>query len=108
VVYPIRCKECHHIYVGQTGRQLKDRVKEHERAVRRGDRSNACAKHTLENGHELDLGNVHVIHYEKNMYTRLTLESFSIAANHSRVMNISAPNLCMKKWCDVFRGGVQV
>ena len=33
VVYLIPCKECRKVYIGQTGRSLKQRVKEHKRAL---------------------------------------------------------------------------
>ena len=61
VVYCINCKHCSSIYIGQTGRKLNERLKEHERAINKGDKSNACAKHTDESKHEMDLLNVKVV-----------------------------------------------
>ena len=51
VVYGINCTRCDKIvYVGETGRTLKDRLKEHEADVRLG-REKPMAEHFNKNGH---------------------------------------------------------
>ena len=42
VIYKIPC-ECGDVYIGETGRNLKQRMEEHKRAVRKADPSNAIA-----------------------------------------------------------------
>ena len=54
VVYSILCTECPK--VGQTGRCLKQRLKEHRCALKNGDvAASALAKHALTAGHGIDL-----------------------------------------------------
>ena len=40
VVYEVPCASCDHVYIGETGRGLKERVKEHRYAVRMGNMNN--------------------------------------------------------------------
>ena len=48
VDYSIPCTECPKVYIGQTGRSLKHRLKEHQRALRNGDMAaSALAEHAL-------------------------------------------------------------
>ena len=37
IVYQIPCSDCSQTYVGQSGRTIVDRIKEHQRAVKNGD-----------------------------------------------------------------------
>ena len=47
VVYSIPCTDCPKVYIGQTGRCLKLRLKEHHRALKNGDvAASAVAEHT--------------------------------------------------------------
>ena len=56
VVYSIACEGCPKVYTGQTGRCLKQRVSEHQRAFKKGDvRTSALDDHVLEIGHAVDL-----------------------------------------------------
>jgi len=43
VVYKIKCNDCNKIYIGQTNRALKIRIKEHKRAVSRDDKTSLVA-----------------------------------------------------------------
>jgi len=98
VVYAITCSNCRGMYVGQTGRQLVQRIKEHERAINRGELTNACAKHTSSEKHSMNLLDIKTVYCEKNWGMRVALEAYTIAANHSRVINISPPAKEMIKW----------
>ena len=97
-MWAITCKDCTRIYLGQTGRKLGDRVKEHERAIKKGDVNNACAKHNVETKHEIELQDVKVVYKEKMGSIRLALESYTIAANQSRLLNLAPPIVSMLKW----------
>ena len=62
VVYKIRCKDCFQSYIGQTGRTLSCRIKEHKRAVSQGDsNASALAEHVLNTGHQIDWSNAMVL-----------------------------------------------
>jgi predicted GIY-YIG superfamily endonuclease len=47
-VYAIKCS-CGHVYIGQTGRELTERLKEHQRHCRNGDPQSAVAEHVWNN-----------------------------------------------------------
>ena len=52
VIYKIPCGGCPQAYVGQTGRSLSHRAKEHLRACRNGDTElSAVAEHAWSSGH---------------------------------------------------------
>ena len=103
VVYSISCQNCNRIYIGQTGRELQERVKEHKRAVTKNCISNALARHAHETNHDLDFEKIRVIQREKNSRTRLLLESYSIAGNAARALNLSPPDSRMVNWIDLFK-----
>ena len=52
VVYRIAC-ECGRVYVGETGRTLKQRITEHKRAVKNADSNNGPALHVARTKHEI-------------------------------------------------------
>ena len=53
-VYEIPCADCDSVYIGETGRSLKDRIKEHKYAVSRGDMKNGVAAHAWSSQHKVD------------------------------------------------------
>ena len=51
VVYRIPC-ECGKVYIGETGRSMQERIKEHDRDIRLGrTQTSAVSEHTHETGH---------------------------------------------------------
>ena len=54
VVYSIPCAECPRTYIGQTGRSLDHRLREHRRALKNGDLgSSALAEHVFSSNHRV-------------------------------------------------------
>ena len=51
-IYKLTCTTCERSYVGQTGRNLKQRHKEHIRYIRNNDPQSAYATHIINNLHE--------------------------------------------------------
>ena len=45
VVYEVPCGECEQVYIGETGRNLKERLKEHQYAVKKENPKNGIAAH---------------------------------------------------------------
>ena len=54
VVYEVPCGECNQVYIGETGRNLKERMREHQYAVKRKDMNNGIAAHICEHQHPVD------------------------------------------------------
>jgi hypothetical protein len=51
-IYSLKCSTSNHIYVGQTGHNLKTRSKEHHRYIRTNNPKAAYAMHILNNNHQ--------------------------------------------------------
>ena len=51
-IYRMRCKTCNKVYVGQSGRTIGIRFKEHIRYIRSNNSTSAYATHVLESRHE--------------------------------------------------------
>ena len=79
VVYYIPCTDCPKVYIGQTGRCLKLRLKEHHCALKNGDvATSAVAEHTWTMGHSMDLTKSTVLDCHPHTTTRCLLESWHI------------------------------
>ena len=79
VVYQIECKDCEASYVGQTGRHLRERLKEHTKALEKGNTMNSgVAEHAFEKHHNIDLDNIRVLDTESNQSKRLVREALRI------------------------------
>ena len=76
IVYKIKCKDCDCVYVGQTSRALKTRMKEHTKAIATLDKNYFLAKHHMLNGHQIDLNNVEIIDRSSVWKQRLILEAW--------------------------------
>ena len=84
VVYSIPCAECPRTYIGQTGRSLDHRLREHHRALKNGDvGSSALAEHVFSANHQVDLSKAMVIDAHNHTQTRCMLESWHIQHHQS-------------------------
>jgi len=74
-IYSIPCHDCERIYIGQTGRTLKERLNEHKYSLRINDSNNALFRHMSETHHKINVPEAKMIfkcsHWEK----RLIIES---------------------------------
>ena len=97
MVYRIDCKDCEACYIVQTGRHLKERLKEHTKALEKGDtRNSGVAEHAFEAHHEVDIANIKVLGKESNQKKRLVLEALHIrqespSMNRERGLEMAAP-----------------
>ena len=64
IVYKIKCKDCDCVYIGQTSRALKTRVKEHTKAIATLDGNSLLAKHHMCYNSQIDLMNEGVVSKE--------------------------------------------
>ena len=76
--YKIPCNDCNWSYIGETGRCLQTRKKEHIRNVKYCNKGSNVANHAWMNDHQIDFKNARVI--DKGDYrVRKTLESWHTA-----------------------------
>ena len=78
VVYKIPCASCPWSYIGETGRCLKTRVKEHTRNTKAFKKGSNVATHAWLNDHSIDFKSAHVID-KGNFRIRKTVESWHTA-----------------------------
>ena len=55
VIYEVPCTDCTNVYIGETGHNLRTRLKKHQYAVKRNDEKNGIAVHAHRSGHKVDL-----------------------------------------------------
>ncbi|KAL9952730.1 hypothetical protein ACROYT_G040023 [Oculina patagonica] len=97
VVYKIKCKDCACVYIGQTSRALKTRIKEHAKAITTMDRNSLLAEHHLLNDHEIDLKNVDIIDRSSVWRQRLFLEAWhSVRDGNAINEHVAFPNIYKK------------
>ena len=66
-------------YIGETGRTLQLRIKEHRRALTNGDPCmSALAEHAINNHHDIAWEDAIVVDADPHMYRRRTLEAWHI------------------------------
>ncbi|XP_046586595.1 uncharacterized protein LOC124292769 isoform X1 [Neodiprion lecontei] len=90
VVYKIPCNDCNQVYIGQTGRHLNTRIKEHQRTVHENEeRHTALTKHVTNKQHTFSYDNTNILceGEEPNYYKRLLLEMCNIVG-HTNSVNL--------------------
>ena len=75
VVYKLGCNDCDAVYVGETGRQVKDRMREHQNDIVKAKSVSKVFNHVDQTGHSFDFDNVKVLDLASHVKTRLHLES---------------------------------
>ncbi|XP_071053515.1 uncharacterized protein [Onthophagus taurus] len=84
-VYRLSCS-CGKVYVGQTGRNVECRIKEHERDVRlKKTQQSAVAEHCHAKGHRIDFEQTKVLARDNRYYQRLTREAIEIHRHKNNV-----------------------
>ncbi|XP_028418418.1 uncharacterized protein LOC114544426 [Dendronephthya gigantea] len=76
VIYQINCQNCEFVYIGQTERALRTRLKEHQRAIIKQDKNSKLAQHATLHKHSIDLKNPKIIDKANNYRQRLFLEAW--------------------------------
>ena len=86
VVYKINCNNCDSSYVGQTKRQLFERVDEHQNNINHAPKNhNVITKHILAHGHSIDWQGVRIVDKESDLDKRLVSESININLQSSPI-----------------------
>ena len=87
-VYRIPCKDCPAVYIGQTRRKFKDRLKEHRNAVVNGKTSeSSVAVHTTNTQHEIDWDSAKLIKSVRKTSQLNAWESLFINTADKPLMN---------------------
>ena len=75
VVYELDCNQCTAKYIGETGRQTRDRMKEHQNDISVRKPASKIYQHVNNNqGHSFDFNNVRILAHERYVHTRRHLE----------------------------------
>ena len=85
VVYEVPCRDCDHVYIGETGRTLKKRLAEHKLTVRRFDEKNGIAVHVHQHDHHIDWESARVVGNETFYWRRRVLEAIKINSHPSTI-----------------------
>jgi hypothetical protein len=78
-VYKVTCAECPATYIGETGRTLDCRIKEHKRSTEKQDVANRIAVHHIETNHRIDWEGATCMEFNGFEDERMFLESFNAA-----------------------------
>ena len=100
VVYRIPC-EYDMVYIGETGRSMQDRIKEHDRDIRPArTETSAVSEHAHNTGHKPLWNEVKFIDCDPYYYTRRVKEAIHIRLhpnNINRDSGMEIPEACIKK-----------
>ena len=76
VFYQISCQDCEASYIGQTGRNISQRITEHKRAMRKLDIcSSGVSEHVCQTGHSINWNNPSILAHHSFLWQRIILES---------------------------------
>lgn len=94
-IYSLTCDTCDSIYVGQTGRKFKTRIKEHISSWKKNTNTSTFAEHLNENDHTFDASkNVKYLHMANKGRKMDTLEAIEIN-RHKTKFNILNDQTCL-------------
>ncbi|KAL6416525.1 hypothetical protein ACFW04_013388 [Cataglyphis niger] len=97
IIYKINCDNCDASYVGQTGRQLQTRIKEHRNHIRRNTSSHSIIiDHRLQHNHEFKWNDVKILDTEPIYNKRLISEMLFIKRQNNS-LNLPIPNAYMRR-----------
>ena len=76
IVYEVKCSDCEKVYIGESGRELGTRIKEHPGNINKREAKLQIYKHLEESGHaNFDWNNAKVLGRSRKKDSRLFLES---------------------------------
>ena len=75
IVYEVPCGECSKVYIGETGRNLKERMMEHKYAAKKKNMNNGIVVHVWQQKHDIDWDSARVMHCEQYLWKRKVLEA---------------------------------
>ena len=92
-VYVVNCSSCPKVYVGQTGKQVEDRMGQHSRDPTNDSTVGAITTHNKLAGHVMDLRNPTRVYNSDCYYTRVTVEAALIHATPTVPHNTASASI---------------
>ncbi|UYV76510.1 hypothetical protein LAZ67_14000870 [Cordylochernes scorpioides] len=91
-IYSIKCNDCDSVYVGETGRYIKDRMQEHDRNIRHNDPKSLIVQHISQTGHSFNTTDPRS-HYSNipHKHKRLVVEALLSLRYNSLNRHIDVP-----------------
>ena len=84
IVYEIPCKDCDRVYIGQTKRYMKIRIREHKNNIKNAvNNHTSLTKHRMNESHSFDY-KTKVICVKRNYTKRITKEMTNILRKKRR------------------------
>jgi len=79
-VYKIKCSDCNAFYIGQSGRKISTRIKEHYPSCKSNIEKSSFAQHLVNSNHNIDniKNNTEVLHVCRRGMLLSTLEEYRI------------------------------
>ena len=74
-VYVVPCSDCPDLYIGETGRTLATRLKEHKSYVRYAKQSSAIFNHVHSQNHNINWNASKIVYHSNDIKKRLIVES---------------------------------
>ena len=88
-VYRVDCIDCNKFYIGETGRCLSTRMREHKNDFVKHNLNNAMYVHAINNNHSFDFNNSSLIVPCDDLQDRKLLESAFIRHHSEYVVNLN-------------------
>ena len=88
-VYRVNCNNCDKFYIGETGRSLTTRIREHKNDFVKHNLNNAMYVHAINNDHSFNLNDSKLVASVNDYHARKTLESSLIRFHNNFVVNLN-------------------
>ena len=86
--YKVNCLDCEQCYIGETGRTIKIRLKEHKQDVVRGKENiSGLSKHIRDTNHNIDWDNIYILNKKNDFQKRKFKEAVAIRKMTKKTMN---------------------
>ena len=88
-VYSIHCNDCNKSYIGEIGRDLKIRIKEHKKDISEMKQTSGIAQHERENDHRFNFNEANIIFESSNQNIRRIVESAVISLKSRKDLSVN-------------------
>ena len=88
VVYKVHCNDCEKCYIGETGRMVKTRMKEHKQdAENKKENVSGLSQHIRQTKHKMKFNEVQILNRENNKEKRRFKEAVAIKNSKIELVN---------------------